>query len=130
MSANHSVRLIGFPMDLGAGRRGVDMGPSAIRIAGVSDKLRSLGYSVTDTGDIEILAPEVQETQHGSLPFLQEIARACRLLARTVELALDNGDFPLVLGGDHSMSIGTLAGVGAHCKKQGKNLGVIWIDAH
>lgn len=130
MSTNHSVRLIGFPMDLGAGRRGVDMGPSALRIAGVSEKLRSLGYSVIDAGDVEILTPEVQEVHDEKLPYLHEIARACRVLARSVELSLDNNDFPLVLGGDHSMSIGTIAGVAAHCKKNQKRLGVIWIDAH
>src|ERR1051326_3041740 len=86
---NHSVRLIGFPMDLGAGRRGVDMGPSAIRIAGVSEKLRALGYTVFDAGDIEILTAEVQEIDNVKLPYLTEIARACGVLAREVEIALD-----------------------------------------
>jgi len=125
-----SVRLIGFPMDLGAGRRGVDMGPSAIRIAGVSDKLRALGYHVIDAGDIEIRTAEVQEIEDIKLPYLSEIASACTRLALEVESALDGGEFPLVLGGDHSMAIGTIAGIAGHCKRHNKRLGVIWIDAH
>jgi arginase len=125
-----SVRIIGFPMDLGAGRRGVDMGPSAIRIAGVSEKLRALGYHVIDAGDIEIRNAEVQEIEDIKLPYLPEIANACTLLAAEVESALDRNEFPLVLGGDHSMAIGTIAGIAAHCKREEKRLGVIWIDAH
>src|SRR5579871_4918292 len=93
-----TVRLIGFPMDLGSGRRGVDMGPSAIRIAGVSEKLRALGYEVVDAGDIEILNPEVQEIGSTKLHYLPEIAKACTLLAHEVQSALDRNEFPLVLG--------------------------------
>jgi arginase len=117
-------------MDLGAGRRGVDMGPSAIRIAGVSEKLRALGYHMIDAGDIEIRNAEVQEIEDVKLPYLPEIANACTLLASEVESALDHNEFPLVLGGDHSMAIGTIAGIAAHCKRLNKRLGVIWIDAH
>jgi arginase len=124
------VRLIGFPMDLGAGRRGVDMGPSAMRIAGVADKLRALGYIVHDSGDIDIRNAEVQEIADQRLRYLPEITHACTLLASTVKSALDKGEFPLVLGGDHSMAIGTIAGIAAHCREQNKRLGVIWIDAH
>jgi arginase len=125
-----TVRLIGFPMDLGAGRRGVDMGPSALRIAGVADKLRALGYTVLDSGDIEIRPAEVQEVTNSRLRYLPEITHACTLLAAEVEASLEREEFPLVLGGDHSMAIGTIAGLAAHCKKHGKRLGVIWIDAH
>ncbi len=117
-------------MDLGAGRRGVDMGPSAIRIAGVSERLRALGYNVIDAGDIDIRTAEVQEIEDIKLPYMPEIARACTRLALDVESALDGSEFPLVLGGDHSMAIGTIAGIASHCKKQNKRLGVIWIDAH
>ncbi len=126
----HSVRIIGFPMDLGAGRRGVDMGPSALRIAGVSERLRALGYQVVDAGDIDIRTAEVQEIEDITLPYLPEIASACTRLAMEVESALDGNEFPLVLGGDHSMAIGSIAGIAAHCHKRGKRLGVIWIDAH
>src|SRR5207342_49994 len=96
-----TVRLIGFPMDLGAGRRGVDMGPSALRIAGVSDKLTALGYKVIDAGDIDIRTPEVAKVIDPKLRYLPEIAKACSTLASKVETSLDNDEFPLVLGGDH-----------------------------
>ena len=125
-----AVRMIGFPMDLGAGRRGVDMGPSALRIAGVGDKLKALGYTVHDSGDIDIRAAEVQEITNRQLRYLPEITHACAILATAMEEALDNGEFPLILGGDHSMAIGTIAGIAAHCRKTKKRLGVIWIDAH
>lgn len=125
-----TVRLIGFPMDLGAGRRGVDMGPSALRIAGVSDKLSALGYKVIDAGDIDIRTPEVAKVIDEKLRYLPEIAKACSTLASKVETSLDNDEFPLVLGGDHSMAIGTIAGIANHCKKHKKRFGVIWIDAH
>jgi arginase len=125
-----TVRLIGFPMDLGAGRRGVDMGPSALRIAGVSDKLTALGYKVIDAGDIDIRTPEVAKVIDPKLRYLPEIAKACSTLASKVETSLDNDEFPLVLGGDHSMAIGTIAGIANHCKKHKKRFGVIWIDAH
>jgi arginase len=124
------VRLIGFPMDLGAGRRGVDMGPSALRIAGVADKLAALGYTVLDSGDVDIKTAEIQDIADPRLRYLPEIKHACTILADEVETALDNDEFPLVLGGDHSMAIGTIAGIAAHCKKHNKRLGVIWIDAH
>jgi arginase len=125
-----TVRLIGFPMDLGAGRRGVDMGPSALRIAGVSEKLSALGYKVIDAGDIDIRTPEVAKVIDPKLRYLPEIAKACSTLAAKVETSLDNDEFPLVLGGDHSMAIGTIAGIANHCKKHKKRFGVIWIDAH
>jgi arginase len=130
------VHIVGFPMDLGAGRRGVDMGPSALRIAGISTRLRELGYVVDDTGDILVKWPQGRQDhvkgkhQKGQLHFLDEIADSCTVLASVVEQCLNDDGFPLVLGGDHSMSIGTLAGVAAHCEQRGKRLGVLWIDAH
>ncbi len=117
-------------MDLGAGRRGVDMGPSAIRIAGVHDKLTHLGHSVVDEGDIPIKAPEQQRIRNEKLKYLPEIVRVCTLLSGKVERAMSSEAFPLVLGGDHSIAIGTIAGVAAHCRKNKKRLGVLWIDAH
>lgn len=124
------VRLIGFPMDLGADRRGVDMGPSALRIAGVSEKLTALGYTVLDSGDIDINPPEIYRIENPKLKYLPQIANACEALASEVESALDRDEFPMVLGGDHSMAIGTISGIAAHCHKTKKRLGVIWIDAH
>lgn len=124
------IHIIGVPMDLGAGRRGVDMGPSAIRIAGVTEKLRSLGHDVTDEGDISIKPPELQKIRNDKLKYLPEIVRACTLLAGKIEKAVSSGGFPLVLGGDHSIAIGSIAGVSSHSRKHKKRLGVLWIDAH
>lgn len=125
-----AVHLIGFPMDLGADRRGVDMGPSALRIADIDEKLRALGYHIEDEGDIDIQVPEVLKIRDPHLKYLPEIAAACEKLARKVRRVLKAGAFPLVLGGDHSMAIGTIAGVAGYCRDEEKRLGVIWIDAH
>ncbi len=124
------VSIIGFPMDLGAGRRGVDMGPSALRIAGLQSKLENLGYNVKDTGDIKIEIMERQKVQNLKLKFLNEILKTSVSLASKVEKILNKGNFPICLGGDHSMALGTIAGISAHCKKNNLRLGVIWIDAH
>ena len=124
------IHILGVPMDLGAGRRGVDMGPSAIRIAGLADKLRGLGHVVVDEGDIPVKAPELQKIRNEKLKYLPEIVRACTLLATKVEKIVQSGGFPLVLGGDHSIAIGTIAGISSACKASGRKLGVLWIDAH
>lgn len=125
-----NIHLLGVPMDLGAGRRGVDMGPSAIRIAGVSEKLQSLGHTVIEEGDINTKIPEQQKVKNPKLKYLPEIVRACSLLSAKTEKILESGGFPLVLGGDHSIAIGTIAGVSNFCRKKNKKLGVIWVDAH
>jgi arginase len=106
------------------------MGPSAIRIAGIAEKLRSLGHSVQDEGDIPTKAPELQRVRNDKLRYLPEIVRACTVLAQRVEKILRNDGFPLVLGGDHSVAIGSIAGVASHAVKTRKRLGVLWIDAH
>lgn len=124
------MRLIGFPCDLGAGRRGVDMGPSALRIAGIASMLEALGHRVSDDGDIPVRGQEVQRIANPKLKYLPEIVRASRLLAARVANALADGAFPIVLGGDHSLGIGSVAGVSMHCRQQGKRLGLLWIDAH
>ncbi len=124
------VKIIGYPLDLGAGRRGVDMGPSALRIAGITQRLEQLGYEVQDMGDLRVSIPETQDIYDSKLRYLPEIAKASNILAVHVKNALDTGYFPLILGGDHSMSIGSIAGIAAHCKSQNKRLGVIWVDAH
>jgi len=125
-----NIHLLGVPMDLGAGRRGVDMGPSAIRIAGVSEKLQSLGHTVVEEGDISTKIPEQQKVKNPKLKYLSEIVRACTLLATKTEKILESDGFPLILGGDHSIAIGTIAGVSNFCRKKNKKLGVIWVDAH
>jgi arginase len=127
---NKQIRLIGFPSDLGAGRRGVDMGPSALRIAGIAAALETLGHQVIDDGDLPIRGQEVQRIVNPKLKYLPEIVRASRLLAARVATALHSGAFPIVLGGDHSLGIGSVAGASVYCRSVGKRLGVIWIDAH
>ncbi len=124
------IHLIGFPMDLGADRRGVDMGPSALRIADIDKRLRRLRYKVVDEGDIEIQRSEVLSIEDKRLKYMPEIAAACDTLAGKVKRVLSEGGFPLVLGGDHSMAIGSIAGAAGYCREAGKRLGVIWIDAH
>ena len=117
-------------MDLGAGRRGVDMGPSAIRIAGVSERLTKLGHTIVDVRDIPTKNPELQKVKNPKLKYLPEIHRVCTLLASKVEKILDAEGFPLVIGGDHSIALGTIAGISSFCRKKEKKLGVIWVDAH
>ncbi|MBE2280661.1 MAG: arginase [Ignavibacteriaceae bacterium] len=125
-----TVSIIGFPMDLGAGRRGVDMGPSALRIANLSEKLTELGIDVLDLGDITVKIMETQNQGDPNLKYLDEIVRTSLKLAHRVEEALDKNYFPLCIGGDHSMAIGTLSGIAAYCRKKEQRLGIIWVDAH
>jgi arginase len=125
-----SIRLIGVPLDLGAGRRGTDMGPSALRIAGLTERLSELGYVIKDSGDISIKNPEIIRVGHERLKYLNEVLRAVTTLSETVEKSLHDHEFPLVIGGDHSIAIGTLAGIAGHFRKQNKKIGVIWVDAH
>ena len=128
--SSNIVNIIGFPMDLGADRRGVDMGPSALRIAGLKEKLEKLGYKVLDSGDINIQIMERQKITNHKLKYLNEILKTSKLLASKVEKVLDKGQFPICIGGDHSMAIGSIAGIASHCRKNKLKLGVIWIDAH
>ena len=125
-----TLRLVGVPMDLGAGRRGVDMGPSAIRIAGVSNALRSLGYNVIDDGDVAVPAPEAREPGDPSARYLDPIFHVCDRLRMRVRRTLEQGSVPLVLGGDHSIAIGTVSGVSEYYREKGEQLGLIWVDAH
>lgn len=125
-----TVNLIGFPMDLGADRRGVDMGPSALRIAGLTEKLQKLGYEIIDDGDVFIQIRERQKIVNPKLKYLNEILKTSEILAKKVEKTLSQNHFPLCVGGDHSMGIGTIAGISSYCRKNKLKLGVIWIDAH
>jgi len=121
------VSIIGVPMDLGQTRRGVDMGPSAIRYAGITEKLEELHFQVHDLGDIEISRPPRQVVKRqDNLRNLNEVVEANENLACLVDEQVKKGYFPLVLGGDHSIAIGSIAGVANHYD----NLGVIWYDAH
>jgi arginase len=120
------ISIVGAPMDLGQLRRGVDMGPSAIRYAGVVERLESLGYQVDDLGDIEIGRDRLTTDPLTGLRNLEAVVQASAKIAEKVDKIMKEGSFPLVLGGDHSIAIGTLAGI----SKYFKNLGVIWFDAH
>lgn len=124
------IAIIGAPMDLGAGRRGVDMGPSAIRLAGLYEKVTSLGYSVEDLGNIDVPQPESVTPGTEKARYLPQIAEACTHIAERVGEAMSNNKFPIVLGGDHSIAVGTVAGVASHMQQQGQKIGLIWIDAH
>ncbi|MFQ5510405.1 MAG: arginase [Candidatus Krumholzibacteriia bacterium] len=125
-----SVCIIGVPIDLGAGRRGVDMGPSAIRIAGIEPRLEKLGFAIEDCGDLGVAIPEVQQVGHGNLRFKEPILTTCRQLMDAVRGGLERNRFPLVLGGDHSLAIGSVAGSSGYFAKKGQPLGLIWFDAH
>jgi len=108
------VRIIGVPMDLGQDRRGVDMGPSALRVAGLNAHLRALGYTVEDAGNLSVRVPEEMPVGEKRAKYLAEIADTCKELAVAVGRALEDGCRPLVLGGDHSIAIGSHSGVAAH----------------
>ncbi len=126
MARGRQVAIIGAALDLGAGRRGVDMGPSAIRYAGLHERLTVLGYNCVDWGDVETAVLEATQETDASARYLPEIKAACGQIARLVGLALEQGMLPLVLGGDHSVALGTLGGL-ARVSGTG---GVLWIDAH
>jgi len=121
-----TIAVIGAALDLGQGRRGVDMGPSAIRYAGLDERLTRLGYRVLDWGNVETAVLEATELQDERARYLPEIKSACARVARLVGLAVEQGAVPLVLGGDHSVALGTLGGL---AKVHGPG-GVVWIDAH
>lgn len=125
-----TIAILGAPLDLGAGRRGVDMGPSAMRAAGLNARLEALGYRVEDLGNVAVEQQESAKVGSASARYLKPIAATCRELAGGVERALRQGRFPLVLGGDHSVAVGTVGGVAAHYRRRGQRPGVIWIDAH
>jgi arginase len=124
------VHVLGVPMDLGSGRRGVDMGPSAIRIAGLEARLRELGHTVVDDGDITIRNMEELKIGDVHARYLAEIARAAAVACRKVDRIMSRGHFPLVLGGDHSIAVGTFSGIAAWCRREGKKPGLLWVDAH
>lgn len=120
------IRVIGVPMDLGADRRGVDIGASAIRYAGLNDQLRRLDYQVHDTGNIVVPQPESQPIGNPRVKYLESIVKVAEELADTVTAALNESEFPLILGGDHSIVLGSVTGV----TRVHKDISILWIDAH
>ncbi len=128
--ASHKVTLIGVPLDLGAGRRGVDMGPSAFRVAEIDQRLKDLGCDVEDEGDLRVSIPETQGPGDPRLKYLKEIKETCETLRDAVGRTLKAGRFPVVLGGDHSVAMGTIAGLSRFHRERKEKIGLVWFDAH
>ncbi len=124
------IRVLGVPLDMGASRRGVDMGPSAMRVAGLEARLESLGHHVIDSGNVEVDIAETQNVGEPNARYLKQIADTCTRTSNAVCKTLEEGMIPLVLGGDHSIAVGTVSGVSEFYRRQNQKIGVIWIDAH
>ncbi|MBI4441791.1 MAG: arginase [Acidobacteria bacterium] len=129
-SNKRKLRIIGVPLDLGQERRGVDMGPSALRVADVNARIGALGFEVDDAGNVAVPIREMQHPGNHRAKYLKAIAEACKRQATWVLRTLRQGYFPLVLGGDHSIAVGTVAGVAEYYRRKGKQVGLIWVDAH
>jgi len=130
LAPSRPIALLGVPMDLGGNRRGVDMGPSALRIAGLAERVRALGLAVEDHGNVPVTDRGDAEALDPTARYLDAIVETCGALAARVRALLGAGRFPLVMGGDHSIAAGTVAGVAAHYRQSGGAIGLIWFDAH
>ena len=124
------IRIIGVPLDLGQSRRGVDMGPSAMRVAGLEGKLESLGYDVEDCGNVPVGMLETESEGDPHAKYLNEISETCAAQAELVIQTLEAGKIPLTLGGDHSIAAGTVSGVAEFYRRRNQRVGLLWIDAH
>lgn len=124
------ISIIGVPMDLGASRRGVDMGPSAVRIASLQEKLEKLGHKVVDRGNVEVRGRESLNEGTGNAKYAVEIAKVLKGLSDLTYQSLKEGSTPLVLGGDHSLSMGSVAGIAKFYREKKQSIGMIWFDAH
>jgi len=124
------IRVIGVPLDLGQSRRGVDMGPSAVRVAGLEMRLEELGHIVEDGGNVVVAIPEQKSAGDPHAKYLKEITATCTKQADLIIKALEEGIVPLVLGGDHSVGAGTVSGVAEFYRRKNQKVGLIWIDAH
>ncbi len=124
------VHIIGVPLDLGGGRRGVDMGPSAFRIAGLGERIAALGCPVVDKGDLAVPIPETRHVGDPRRKYIDDIATVCTALFADARASLAEGALPLVLGGDHSLAAGSVAATSAHARERGERFGLIWVDAH
>jgi arginase len=125
-----AAHIIGVPLDLGGNRRGVDMGPSALRIAGLAERLASLGLRVVDEGDLVTPIPEIKSVGDPRKKYIREIARICDRLYKTSLGVLHSGGIPVVLGGDHSLAAGSVAATADFVRKDDQPLGLLWVDAH
>jgi len=127
---SRQIRVIGVPLDLGQSRRGVDMGPSAVRVAGLEARLEGIGHIVEDAGNIAVAIPEQKKEGAANAKYLKEITATCTKSAELVLKTLEAGKVPVVLGGDHSVAVGTVSGVAEFYRRQNQKIGLIWIDAH
>ncbi len=126
-----AVHLIGVPLDLGGNRRGVDMGPSAFRIANLRERVAALGHAVVDKGDLPAPIPETQEARDERKKYIRDIAKVCQKLYQTSLASLEEGAMPLVLGGDHSIGAGSVAAAADWAKRtRDLPIGLLWVDAH
>ena len=126
-----TVHIIGVPLDLGGNRRGVDMGPSAFRIAGLGERILALGHTVVDKGDLPTPIPETQEQRDEHKKYIRDIAKVCQKLYQTALATLEEGAMPIVLGGDHSLAAGSVAAAAEWANTtRHLPLGLIWVDAH
>jgi arginase len=130
LNPGRAVSILGVPLGYGASMAGVDMGPAALRVARLHERIAELGYQVTDKGDLHLARPRSPAQASDKLKYLPEITAACEQLANEVHGILHAGALPIVLGGDHSIAIGSISGVAAHCREEEKTLGLIWFDAH
>lgn len=130
LKPERAVSVLGVPLGYGAGMAGVDMGPAALRVARLIERISQLGYQVTDKGDLHLERPRAPAQPSDKLKYLPEITKACEQLAAEVHSILKSGEMPVILGGDHSIAIGSIAGVAAHCRERDQTLGLIWFDAH
>jgi arginase len=124
------IRVIGVPLDLGQTRRGVDMGPSAVRVAGLEARLEALGHKVEDGGNAPVYLAEQKQFGQPNAKYLKEITMTCTKAAEMVLNALEEGEIPISIGGDHSMAAGTVSGVSEFYRRHGQRVGLIWLDAH
>jgi len=124
------IRIIGVPLDLGQSRRGVDMGPSAMRVAGLEAKLEALGYDVEDGGNVPVAMLETEAEGDPHAKYLNEITETCTAQAELVIQTLEAGKIPLTLGGDHSIAVGTISGIAEFYRRKKQRVGLLWIDAH
>jgi arginase len=128
--AGRLVHIHGVPLDLGGGRLGVDMGPSAVRIAGLGERLTAIGCVVVDKGNLETPIPETRTERDPRKKYVREIARVCQKLYQQVTASLEEGAIPVVLGGDHSLAAGSVGATADAAAAKGADIGVLWVDAH
>ncbi|HEY7786550.1 MAG TPA: arginase [Pyrinomonadaceae bacterium] len=130
LKPKRAVAILGVPLGFGASMAGVDIGPAALRVARLNQRIAQLGYQVEDLGDLRLERPQYNPDPQDKLKYVNEIRAACEKLATEVQQILNNGKLPLILGGDHSIAIGSLSGATAFCRERDETLGLIWFDAH